>query len=399
VTSARHRYATLAAFSLLFAACSDSLSVADPTEPDGAPSDPVVDASLDVAVDASVDVEPVADATGDGSVDVSAEVSIDAAADAVLDAAVDASHDVVTPDAVVADATPRPDAVADATSTGPQILSFGTSVSQLTTGQSVTLLAIVSTPGGVQNLAGGEVTSVDGSKRLGLFTATTPGSFSFTASFEQLQKGLGVEFVHETELVLRAVFFSSDGQRTVRDLSLRLHCDGISAEPTKRGACGGNACGVIDSNKNCGSCGAVCSRTTACEYLDGKPWCIDNSRRNRARVYRGENSSCDQICVGAGRCLRARVDALFSSTLNSNHHRWPEHAWRATCAEKTAPISAELVACTDLALQLRFSDESTSNIGKAHGYGCGPKDVGQRMQFEPAHAKLDCWCGVEPTKG
>jgi hypothetical protein len=398
VRSVRQGSIAVAVVTLLVGACSDGLSVADPTEPDGAPSDSSLETSLDVAVDASVDVEPVADATGDGSVDVSAEVSIDAAADAVLDAAVDASHDVVTPDAVVADATPRPDAVADATSTGPQILSFGTSVSQLTTGQSVTLLAIVSTPGGVQNLAGGEVTSVDGSKRLGLFTATTPGSFSFTASFEQLQKGLGVEFVHETELVLRAVFFSSDGQRTVRDLSLRLHCDGISAEPTKRGACGGNACGVIDSNKNCGSCGAVCSRTTACEYLDGKPWCIDNSRRNRAWVTRGEDRSCDQVCVGAGRCLHARIDATFPSNAPS-HNPWPKHAWNATCDEKTALISAELVGCTDLALQLRFTDGSAYNFGRVHGYSCVPKDVGQKRQFTPSVATLNCWCGLEPTKG
>jgi hypothetical protein len=178
----------------------------------------------------------------------------------------------------------------------PVILSFGANVQELTVGESVTLVAVVSMPGGLQNLVGGELTSPDGRTRFGGFVATTQGTYTLQLAWADIHQATKFEFVKESTLRTRATFFGNDGKRTSRDFDLRLHCDKIAS--AHRGTCDG-ACLLLDTPQRCGTCKSSCAGE--CRVDGGVATCT------RKVESANKVESCNDVCATAeaGTCQAA----------------------------------------------------------------------------------------------
>jgi hypothetical protein len=186
----------------------------------------------------------------------------------------------------------------------PQILSFGSNVNAITVGESVTLVAVVAMPGGLQDLVGGELTAGgDDTTRLGAFVATTQGTYSLELSWERLYRALRFEFTNERFVDLRATFFSNAGKRSFQTLRLRLHCDRLTTK--QKGACGG-ICVRLDLETPCGSCRGSCRNLGTCTIEpDGAAVCTK-------WVSEASTSSCAALC-GSMPCISARTNTVYSN--------------------------------------------------------------------------------------
>lgn len=186
----------------------------------------------------------------------------------------------------------------------PQILSFGSNVQELTAGESVTFVAVVSMPGGLQNLVGGELTSEDGRIRFGGFVATTQGTYTLQLSWADVYQATKFTFEKESTLRARATFYANDGKRTSRDVSLRLHCDKIAS--ALRGSCGGKCTG-FDTAEHCGSCATSCPGE--CMIERGAATCTETVTKEDATLR-----SCVDVCreAQAGVCRSALQATSFS---------------------------------------------------------------------------------------
>src|SRR3569832_1600778 len=71
---------------------------------------------------------------------------------------------------------------------GPRILSLGTSVNKLTQGESARFVAVITHPDGLDNLAGGQLTSTDGVIKYGAFQADHQGSYTLDLTWALLQQ-------------------------------------------------------------------------------------------------------------------------------------------------------------------------------------------------------------------
>ncbi|MHB8418397.1 MAG: hypothetical protein ACYDCL_10000 [Myxococcales bacterium] len=133
---------------------------------------------------------------------------------------------------------------------GPIILSFGTNVTSLTENQSVTFVAVVTDPAGLQYLVGGNLQSAGGTIQYGAFQATTQGSYSLTLSWDQINQANPINFPAGQNVVLtfEAVFFEQSGLSTTRLTQLTFDCGN-----------GGAACAGI-----CCSSGDVCDPGLGC---------------------------------------------------------------------------------------------------------------------------------------
>lgn len=112
---------------------------------------------------------------------------------------------------------------------GPRILSLGTSVKQLTQGESARFVAVITHPDGLDNLAGGQLTSPDGAIKYGAFQADHQGSYTLDLSWSLLQQTQPIGFASEEMRSFIAEFFDMQGHKTAQSLSLRLHCNGKNA--------------------------------------------------------------------------------------------------------------------------------------------------------------------------
>jgi photosystem II stability/assembly factor-like uncharacterized protein len=112
---------------------------------------------------------------------------------------------------------------------GPQIISLGTNVTELTMGQSVQFVAQVTHPKGVANLLGGELRSPDGAITYGVFDASQPGSYAHALTWDQLDQAKTITFASEEQRPIVATFFDAAGNQTSQTVTLRLHCGGQGA--------------------------------------------------------------------------------------------------------------------------------------------------------------------------
>ncbi|HRI53052.1 MAG TPA: YCF48-related protein [Pseudomonadota bacterium] len=112
---------------------------------------------------------------------------------------------------------------------GPRILSLGTSVKQVTQGESARFVAVITHPDGLDNLAGGQLTSPDGAIKYGAFQADHQGSYTLDLSWALLHQTQPIGFASEEMRSFIAEFFDMQGHKTAQSLSLRLHCNGKNA--------------------------------------------------------------------------------------------------------------------------------------------------------------------------
>jgi hypothetical protein len=211
---------------------------------------------------------------------------------------------------------------------GPSILSLTTSANAgaLAVGQAVSVIAIVTEQSGLQNLVGGQITSLDGKTPYDAFVATTQGTYSVTLSWEKLTTGLRLERVgpaHPLDLLVS--FYNQQGARTVRPIRIAFDC-GVSrtasliksacldcGPETEGSLCGGDACKSLQSSSDaCGACGNQCPSGKVCTAGT-----CDLPKTNfKVRGRPKSATTCAQTCsaVGNSRCVTGTLGsggALF----------------------------------------------------------------------------------------
>lgn len=172
-----------------------------------------------------------------------------------------------SPDALVTTDTPspvdapapmdarEPDAVtpADVGSRGPTFLSFGTNVTSVTEGGSVTFTAVLSDPDGSADLVGGALLDEAGVARYGAFMASGgTGAYTLTITWAQMHAVASIDFVTEQDRRFLVEFFDIAGNRVTRTVPIRLQCNGRGGS-----ACAGR-CTDLTTSSNCGRCGRAC---------------------------------------------------------------------------------------------------------------------------------------------
>jgi hypothetical protein len=191
---------------------------------------------------------------------------------------------------------------------GPVILSFGTNVTQLTSGQTVRFVGVLTDPDGVAALVGGHLTSPDGTIQYGAFVADQQGSYSLDLSWDQINQAQGITFTTDEMRMFRAEFFDVDGHSAVQNATLRLHCNGLAA---CTGQCVDLHTGMQGGSQivNCGSCGNDCSTGGECRNGRCVNWtdCVSPASTTA--------TSCSQYCaVLSARCQSGCLAADGSGT-------------------------------------------------------------------------------------
>lgn len=142
----------------------------------------------------------------------------------------------------------------------PRFLSFGTNVTSITEGESVTFTAVLTDPDGIDDLIGGSLTSIDGTVHYGAFaTSGQEGSYTLSLSWAQMQQVADIMFRTMGSRVFRAEFFDVAGHSVERTVTVGLTCGGSHA---CKGRCGA-ACIVftvqrISGTAACTSYGMTC---------------------------------------------------------------------------------------------------------------------------------------------
>lgn len=147
---------------------------------------------------------------------------------------------------------------------GPQYLSFGTNVTELSgTGEtaSVTFTAVLTDPDGVDDLIGGSLIDESGAPYGAFTTSGQEGAYEMTISWDQINDIASIDFGPGpgSARSFTAEFFDAAGHKSQKSISIQLTCEGSSA---CEGQCGLGSCGTecvyLGTAENCGGCGDDC---------------------------------------------------------------------------------------------------------------------------------------------
>lgn len=176
----------------------------------------------------------------------------------------------------------------------PVILSFGTSVSALTEGETVVFTAVLTDPDGIEDVIGGALKNADATTVYGAFaTSADEGSYALTLTWETVDQAQRLEFIGDASRVFSAEFFDVAGHTVTADATIRFFCD-------TGAACGGTCTDVSTSGSDCGSCGHACAAGGGClggtcyewsSCQDGGTTCGD--------LCTAEGRTCGEACLGS----------------------------------------------------------------------------------------------------
>ena len=219
---------------------------------------------------------------------------------------------------------------------GPVIVSLSESPSSITQGGSFTVVAVVTDPNGYYNLANGDVVSASGAV-LDTAYPTTPGNYSLTVRWDQLNAAASINFTGQTTATYHAIFYNAQGLHASQDISIELYC-GSGASPDA--ACAGQ-CVNFTSVQACGSCTASCAgeggggwlASLSCEAPGVCAW-------ETPIPTTSPGVTCASECVtGGGTCTAAQLIPIYSPTGTSE-----------TCASSVTSLgsSSSVQVATDV---------------------------------------------------
>jgi hypothetical protein len=141
--------------------------------------------------------------------------------------------------------------------------------SGLTEGGMATFVVVVTDPEGLADIGGGSLQSPTGA-RYGTFVLIGPGQFQFSLSWSEIAAVEPINFVTQESRTFVASIFDAGGNTTTAEAQVRLNCDALGGQGLA-GACGGH-CLALNTNQNCGACGAGCGGTClspgSCQYVE-----------------------------------------------------------------------------------------------------------------------------------
>ena len=198
------------------------------------------------------------------------------------------------PDAATDDGGTRADG---SSAKSPVFLSMSTDTKTLPEGGSVTFVAVLTDPDGLDDIAGGTLKSPAGDVTYGGFTSgAKKGSFTLALTWNDIHKSQPIEFVNHGTRDFAAEFFDAEGNRATRTLSLTFDCG-------KQGgsACGGACTDVSSSKTDCGRCGHACSlgrcSQSACLYEALQKTTTDCNSLCKAVATASEPFKCESTCA------------------------------------------------------------------------------------------------------
>jgi hypothetical protein len=220
------------------------------------------------------------------------EVATSEPSDAGADGSNDASGDA------------QPDASA------PIILSFGTSSTSMTEGESVTFTAVVTDPNGIDDLIGGTLKSADGQATYGAFaTGAQEGAYSLSLSWSQLHATTPINFDQELLLTFVASFFDQAGHQTTASATIRLHCAGDAA-------CDGVCIDLKSDAQNCGACGRLCDSPCDQGRCNGRAPCFPVTASTTCAAHCATLGSACGDCSNAAIAWATEAECDSSSPIN-----------------------------------------------------------------------------------
>jgi hypothetical protein len=154
---------------------------------------------------------------------------------------------------------------------GPVILSFGANVQQLTVGETVRFVVVVTLPAGLDKLIGGKLVDPTDHIDYGALVATTQGSYQIDLTWAQINQATPISFTTDDQRTFVAKLYDQAGQSSTASLQLRLYCAGAL------GACNGVCVDLATDPSNCGSCGHAVPAGLLCRAgqlaCDGRTYC------------------------------------------------------------------------------------------------------------------------------
>jgi hypothetical protein len=201
----------------------------------------------------------------------------------------------------------------------PKIVSLTPSPSSITQSGSFTVVANVTDPAGVANLAGGKLVTLGGAE-IGAFNSISAGTYSITVTWDELNAAGPINFTGSNTLDLQAQFSNEQAKQASRTMTITLTC-GSGSFPSA--ACNGVCVNLDADSNNCGACGHAIPSFETC--TNGIPVCPMAGQTACASACASLQSdpnncgTCGNVCgaLGAsteGLCYSGVCDAWVYST-------------------------------------------------------------------------------------
>lgn len=274
------------------------------------------------------------------------------------------SDDMVTMPATDIGATPSADMglppapdMAMPTNDGPVILSFGTNVTQLTFGETIRFVAVLTHPAGLDHLVGGHLSATSQNVQYGAFQATTQGSYQLDLTWAQINQAVPITFTAEEQRTFVAQFFDLAGHSTTQSVVIRLHCGG-------KAACDGVCTDLSTDNNNCGVCGAMVAPPRVC--IGGQPACA-----TAGLTYCPSSNICVDVSVDAGNCgmcdnVCASNMCIFGGCYSSITESQVPQLCNQVCSAAMSPTCVGgLASYSTLAVEIGCTTLPSNTIGAA----------------------------------
>jgi hypothetical protein len=171
----------------------------------------------------------------------------------------------------------------------PRFLSFGTDVTTITQGQTVTISAVLTDPDGIDDIIGGTLFDSSGATYGAFATSGEEGAYQLSVTWSQFTQVSPIEFAYGAtgQRVLTAQFFDQEGHSAEKSTTITFTCNGIAS-------CDGTCTDTTKTAAHCGTCGHACG--------DGSG-CYDN-KCGKLSACLPFADSCDEACAAKGKVCK-----------------------------------------------------------------------------------------------
>lgn len=206
----------------------------------------------------------------------------------------------------------------------PRFLAFGTDLTALSRGQSVTFTAVLTDPDGIDDLIGGSLLSDEG-QHYGAFTSSAQeGAYSLTVSWAQMNRVKPITFTGSTSTRgFVAQFYDVAGHQAARTASIDLSCP-------EGGACDGTCISLGTDEDNCGSCGNRCISPDDEGGRCDSGACVFLHQPNFA------SETCDETCAAHGLDCAAVCESPEGPFARETLYEGNLHVFETTCSAPAA---------------------------------------------------------------